>query len=99
MCRDEHEGSVAHIGGVAGVDPLQRAEGEIEDVDALLLLERAHVEVEVEETLLQSLRGEPGSKARVGMAGEDAALVRDVVIGLREVGDLVLVLRHRLSVG
>lgn len=72
---------------------------QIEDVDALLLLERARVKVKAEETLLQSLRGEPGLKARVGVAGEDAALVRDVVIGLREVGDLVLVLRHRLSVG
>ena len=69
----------------------QHAERKVEDVDALLLLQRARVEVEFQQPLLQTLGRETRLKAGVGVPAEDAALVGHVVVGLGEVGDLVRV--------
>ena len=51
--RQQGQRRVPDVGCVVGIDPLQRAEREVEDINTLLLLERTRIDVEVEQALLQ----------------------------------------------
>ena len=46
--------------GLVVLEPFQQAEGEIEDIDALLFLQGLRIVPDVEESLLQSFRGQSG---------------------------------------
>ncbi len=82
------------------VEPSQQADGEVEDVDALLLLQRLRVVPDVEESLLQPLGGEAGLQLAVGVPRGDAALVHLIVARLRDAaGDLVVGVEPRALLG
>lgn len=97
--RKQDQGGEAYVRRVVGIDPAQGSERQVEDVDALLLLDRACVEVELEQALLQALRRQAGLQPGVRVSAEHAAVVRDVVLGLSEIRyllDLVVLESRRL---
>ncbi len=89
--RDENERRVADVRGVGRVDPFQRAEGKVQDVDALLLLERTGIRIELQQPLLQALGCQPSLQLRIGMAIGNPALIDPVILGLGEIVDLLRV--------
>ena len=80
---------VPDVHRVLGIDPLQRAECEVEDVDPLLLFQRPGIEVEFEQPFLQSLRCQSGLQSGVRMPKADPAFIDGVIFGLRKIVDFV----------
>src|SRR5688500_17126314 len=56
--------------------PAQEAYGQIQDVDALLFFERARVDGQIQQALLQALRGHPRIELAVPLARAAARLVQ-----------------------
>jgi len=87
--------------GTVGVVPPQQAYREIEDIDALFLFERARVIPDVEQPLLQALRGQAGLQAKVRMPRCDASGIDRVgVAWLRDPAGFDIVgIERRLVLG
>lgn len=78
--------------GLFVLEPLKQPESEIENIDALLLLERSRIVPDIQEALLQSLGRKLGLKALVEMTRLRTSLNGLLQLALRCNGILVRVL-------
>ena len=76
-----------------GLIPFQKADGQVKDVDALFLFERAGVVIHGQQPLLERFRRERRLQSRVRMSLGNAVSGDRLIVGLVEVNRVTVVLR------